>query len=112
MTQDMPEHSGLKQTIAALFTSSNDYDYAATRDSNVLAQASTLDFEFENFLVCGVVWFIAVLLVVLVVALVVLVCVNTGNRSTVSDQDYDVEKQLETIQEESESDEENSDSAA
>ena len=95
MTQDTANHTGLRNTIAALLSGSSafDYDYGTTPASNARTQASTLDFELENFLVCGVVGFIAVLIAVLVVALAVLLFVNTGSRRTNTLPERDLEKQ-------------------
>ena len=96
MTQDTANHTSLRNTIAALLSGSSafDYDYGTTPASNARSQASTLDFELENFLVCGVVGFIAVLIAVLVVALAVLLFVNTGSRRTnAPNTNCDLEKQ-------------------
>ncbi|KAG0668837.1 hypothetical protein C6P45_004320 [Maudiozyma exigua] len=88
----------------------------ASITNNVATENDKLEFEFENFIVSTIIWFIAILLFILVIALIILVFVNTNKTFTSYDDtdpfDSDLEKQdvtstrLSVIEEETEDEEE------
>lgn len=84
--------------------------------NNSVTDNDKLEFEFENFIVSTIIWFIAILLSILVIALIILVFVNTNKRFNEYDEmnsfDTDLEKQdsttsdrLSVIEEETEDEE-------
>ena len=101
------------------------YDNSRTITSNAATQNDKLEFEFENFIVSTVIWFIAIIIFILVAALIILVFMNAGDRRSNDDNkeeedddkdsfDTDLEKQelpvrLSIIEEEEEDDDEEDD---